>query len=191
MLRCLLQWLLVFSPPCSSRRCHGQDQLSRRAWGSSSKSLSLPPLTQRMTDLPLAHPSEPALDQWEAKCQHFPEGLSPSKSIPIYSIVTAQQQQICFPFCQSALCSHINTHQMPVLPCMVHSVHKVKNHQRAAWPNREVFKLGSSYSPPDFAQTYSTVGGKSLSSLHIPRCKRGQSSLTIRHWGAESRKTHW
>lgn len=83
----------------------------------------------------------------------------------------AQQQQICFPFCQSALCSHITTHQMPVLPCMVHSVHKATNPHRAAWPNREVFKLGSS----------STVGSKPLSNLHIPRCKRGQSSLTIRH----------
>lgn len=92
--------------------------------------------------------SEPALDQWKAKCRHFPEWLAHQKTFP--AIVTTQQQQICSPSCQSSFCSHINTHQMPVFLCMLHTLHKIKNHHKALRPNMEDLKLCSSDFPPDF-----------------------------------------
>lgn len=109
--------------------------------------------------MPLAHPF------WIRGKQNagtFQKGCPHQKTFPSIQLLSQPSSSRSAPPCQPSLCSHINTHQMSVLPCMTHSLHKIKNHHKAAWPNMEVFKLCSSYSPPDFAQTCSTVGSKPL-----------------------------
>ena len=82
----------------------------------------------------------PALDQWKAKCKHFPEGLPPSKKSfqllsycnnPAASSSRSAPPPVSYPSAATST-PQLLTHQMPALPCMVHThtliltLHKIK-----------------------------------------------------------------